>query len=61
MLVMSIDRAKQWLLTVSLLAVSSDSWYILFYPITLQGHWGTTDDFETTHVHHILLSAALAE
>ena len=21
----------------------------LVYPITMQGHWGTTDDFATTH------------
>ena len=33
--------------------------YILFYPITLEGRWGTTDEFATIHLD--LFSAALVE
>ena len=34
---------------------------ILFYPITLEGRRGTTDEFATIHFHLDLFSAALAE
>ena len=34
---------------------------ILFYPITLEGRWGTTDEFATTPFHLDLFSAALVE
>ena len=34
---------------------------ILFYPITLLGRWGTTDDFETIPFHLVLSSTALVE
>ena len=34
---------------------------ILFYPITLQGCWGTTDDFATIPFHLILFSVALVQ
>ena len=34
---------------------------ILFYPITLEGRRGTTDEFATTPFHLGLLSAALVE
>ena len=33
----------------------------LFYPITLEGHGGTTDEFATTPFHLDLFSAALVE
>ena len=35
--------------------------YSLFYPITLGGHWGTTDEFATIPFHLDLFSAALVE
>ena len=34
---------------------------ILFYPITLEGCRGTTDEFATIHFHPVLFSASLAE
>ena len=34
---------------------------ILFYPITLEGRWGTTDEFATIPFHLDLFSAALVE
>ena len=34
---------------------------ILFYPITVEGHQGTTDEFATIPFHLALLSAALVE
>ena len=34
---------------------------ILFYPITLGGRWGTTDEFATIPFHLDLFSAALVE
>ena len=34
---------------------------ILFYPITLEGRWGTTDEFATIPSHLVLFSAALVE
>ena len=34
---------------------------ILFYPITLEGRWGTTDEFTTIPFHLDLFSAALVE
>ena len=34
---------------------------ILFYPITLEGRRGTTDEFATIHFHLVLFSAALIE
>ena len=34
---------------------------ILFYPITLEGHRGTTDEFATIPFHLDLFSAALVE
>ena len=34
---------------------------ILFYPITLEGRRGTTDEFATTPFHLDLFSAALVE
>ena len=34
---------------------------ILFYPITLEGRWGTTDEFATISFHLDLFSAALVE
>ena len=34
---------------------------ILFYPITLKGRRGTTDEFATTPFHFVLFSVALAE
>ena len=34
---------------------------ILFYPITLEGHRGTTDELATTPLHLALFSAALVE
>ena len=33
----------------------------LVYPITLNGHWGTRNDYATTPFHNIPSSAALAE
>ena len=33
----------------------------LFYPITLEGCWGTTDEFATIPFHFVLFSAALVE
>ena len=42
-----------------------DKWhaiyFVLFYPITLEGRQGTTDEFATTPFHFILFSAALVE
>ena len=38
-----------------------DSISILFYPITLEGRRGTTDEFATTPFHLDLFSAALVE
>ena len=35
--------------------------YILFYPITLEGRRGTTDEFATITFHLVLFSAALVE
>ena len=35
--------------------------YSLFYPITLEGRRGTTDEFATTPFHLDLFSAALVE
>ena len=35
--------------------------FSLFYPITLEGHRGTTDEFATMPFHLDLLSAALVE
>ena len=35
--------------------------YILFYPITLEGRRGTTDEFATIPFHLVLFSAALVE
>ena len=41
---------------------SSNNFYsILFYPITLEGRRGTTDEFATTPFHLDLFSAALVE
>ena len=34
---------------------------ILFYPITLEGHWGTTDEFSTIPLHLVLFSATIVE
>ena len=34
---------------------------ILFYPITLEGHRGTTDEFATIPFHLVLFSAALVD
>ena len=34
---------------------------IVFYPITLEGCWSTTDEFPTIPFHVVLFSAALAE
>ena len=34
---------------------------ILFYPLTLKGRWGTTDEFATIPFHLVLFSAALAQ
>ena len=34
---------------------------ILFYPITLQGRWGTKDDFATISFQAVLFSAVLVE
>ena len=34
---------------------------ILFYPITLEGRRGTTDEFETTPFHLVLFSTALVK
>ena len=36
-------------------------YFILFYPITLEGRRGTTDEFATTTFHLDLFSAALVE
>ena len=33
----------------------------LFYPITLEGRWGTTDEFAIVPFHFVLFSAALVE
>ena len=39
-----------------------NSWYsILFYPLTFEGRWGTTDEFATIPFHLVLFSAALVE
>ena len=35
--------------------------FILFYPITLEGRRGTTDEFVTTPFHLVLFSIALVE
>ena len=35
--------------------------YFLFYPIILEGHRGTTDEFATIPLHLVLFSAALVE
>ena len=35
--------------------------YILFYPITLQGRWGTKDEFATIPFQAVLFSAVLVE
>ena len=34
---------------------------VLFYPITLEGRRGTTDEFATTPFHLVLFSTALVE
>ena len=34
---------------------------ILFYPLTLEGRWGTTDEFATIPFHLVLFSAVLAQ
>ena len=34
---------------------------ILFYPITLEGRWGTTDEFTAIPFHLVMFSAALVE
>ena len=36
-------------------------YFFLFYPITLEGHRGTTDEFATISFHLVLFSAALVE
>ena len=38
-----------------------DSFLFLFYPITLEGHRGTTDEFATIPIHLVRFSAALVE
>ena len=38
-----------------------DLFSILFYPITLEGRRGTTDEFATIHFHLDMFSAALVE
>ena len=40
---------------------SQEVYSILFYPITLEGRRGTTDEFATTPFHLDLFSAALVE
>ena len=46
----------------SVIFTSRNSFYsILFYPITLEGRWGTTDEFATIPFHLDLFSAALVE
>ena len=53
--------------TISLISHSSKVmlevilYYILFYPITLEGRRGTTDEFATIPFHFVLFSAALVE
>ena len=42
-------------------AIKRPIYFILFYPITLVGHRGTTDEFATTRLHFILFSNALVE
>ena len=39
----------------------SSHYSILFYPITLEGRRGTTDEFATIPLHLVLFSAALVE
>ena len=46
---------------VNPLSLMSPIYSILFYPITLQGRRGTTDDFATIPFHLDLFSAALIE
>ena len=41
--------------------VTGTPFYSLFYPITLLGCWGTTDNFDTIPFHLVLFSAALVE
>ena len=47
--------------TISDWIVVSTIYSILFYPITLKGCQGTTDDFTTIPFHLVLFSAALVE
>ena len=42
-------------------AIKNDLFSILFYPITLEGRRGTTDEFATIPFHLDLFSAALVE
>ena len=47
--------------TRSLFTVYDLTFYSLFYPITLESHRGTTDEFATIPFHLVLFSAALFE
>ena len=56
------NAAREWILNLVLENKYNDSIYsILFYPITLEGRRGTTDEFATTPFHLDLFSAALVE
>ena len=47
--------------SVLLKPLSFYSTCILFYPMTLQGHWSTMEDFTTNPFHLVLISADLVE
>ena len=50
-----------YIIWISFSAIRFWFYSILFYPITLEGRWGTTDEFATIPFHLDLLSAALGE
>ena len=55
------ERRSLDLLNMSLRSLSTVIYSILFYPITLEGHRGTTDEFATIPFHLVLFSAVLVE
>ena len=52
---------QQVLFTNSIHYIHYNSYSILFYPIILESHWGTADEFATIPFHLVLFSAALVE
>ena len=58
---LSSGVAKIHVSHVICIILSNYLFYSLFYPVTLEGHRGTTDEFATIPFHLDLFSAALVE